>query len=472
MDAADLEQTLRDLDRVATPVRRRPNRETWRFEFNGRAFYLHFYPPAGGPLSRGGATAEFAALKTLQTLKLPAVRPVALLSGLQFGDRKGDAVLTAAVEPALRLDAIGAADHVRARAAVIDWLTRLAAAGLGHSDLRPGSFLLTPTGVVLADAIGLVRNGLTREHLTQFAFAAGEQATLGDRVRAWRRFDGNDEVVPPADRQFTRRVRQAMARQAIGRIKVGKWTGQFLASAVPVEWSTASRLSITAADWQREWPRMAAMLEADGLDVLKRDGSGDVLSTQITLAGVPINVIVKRPRNKSKVRDLLDVVRPSRAHRTWMKTRRLLATRVPVEQPLAMFRQGRGGDVLVFERVPGVTLEHASFDATQPAAREMLFRRCGRLLRQLEDARLAHTDAKSSNWIVFNSPTRGPMPVMIDAYGIRWLNPWLGLFGLHRLLRAMKHHPQYTPADSLHICQGFAPRASPGTEAEAPSDAR
>jgi len=47
--------------------------------------------------------------------------------------------------------------------------------------------------------------------------------------------------------------------------------------------------------------------------------------------------------------------------------------------------------------------------------------------------------------------------VMIDMDGIRKLNYWLQLWGLHRLLRAMKQHPQYTPADSLALCQGFAP---------------
>jgi hypothetical protein len=41
------------------------------------------------------------------------------------------------------------------------------------------------------------------------------------------------------------------------------------------------------------------------------------------------------------------------------------------------------------------------------------------------------------------------------------------MWGLHRLLRAMKQHPQYTPADSLAICEGFAPAAG-RIEQEAP----
>jgi hypothetical protein len=52
--------------------------------------------------------------------------------------------------------------------------------------------------------------------------------------------------------------------------------------------------------------------------------------------------------------------------------------------------------------------------------------------------------------------------VLVDAYGIRRLNAFLQLFGIQRLLRAMKTHPQYTPADSLAICLGFSPQKKPG----------
>ncbi|MGC4031553.1 MAG: hypothetical protein QM754_07440 [Tepidisphaeraceae bacterium] len=121
--------------------------------------------------------------------------------------------------------------------------------------------------------------------------------------------------------------------------------------------------------------------------------------------------------------------------------------------------------------MPGETLEKVELNAMPAAERTDFFRRCGYVLRRLEKTGLAHTDAKSSNWIVFNSPTTGPRPVLIDVYGVRWLNPWLGLFGLHRLLRAMKKHAQYTPADSLAICQGFAPNADFKVDQEGHADA-
>jgi hypothetical protein len=48
---------------------------------------------------------------------------------------------------------------------------------------------------------------------------------------------------------------------------------------------------------------------------------------------------------------------------------------------------------------------------------------------------------------------------MIDVDGVRPLNIWLVAWGIQRLLRAMKQHPQYTIADSLALCQGYAPFA-------------
>ena len=459
MSSQDWEHVLRDLPNVATPVRQSPTRETWRFEHAGRAYFLHFYPAGTSRLSRGPATKEFAALKTLQTLGLDAVRPVALLSGLRFADRKGDAVLLSAVEPAQRLDALSAAGR-KVRENVIAWLEQLADAGLGHDDLRPSSFLIVDDRALLADAVGIVKGGLTREHLLRFAHAAGASLSRADRLRGWRRLVPAGDV-PPRDRHQARRFRRDLAGEEVEPLMVREWRGRFLAAGHAAEWSPASRVRITADDWQREWPKLVAAMRRDEMHVMKRDGSGDVLSGKVTLGGAVVDVVLKRPRNKFWYRYVLDAFRPSRAWRMWAKARWLLVRGVPVERPLVMLER-RVSEytveaIAVFERVPGTTMEHVDLDTMPPAKRETLLRRCGRLLRRLDDTGLAHTDGKSSNWVVFDSPTRGPMPVAIDVYGVRQLNPWSSLLGLHRLLRAMKKHPQYTPTDSKAICQGFAP---------------
>ena len=45
--------------------------------------------------------------------------------------------------------------------------------------------------------------------------------------------------------------------------------------------------------------------------------------------------------------------------------------------------------------------------------------------------------------------------MLIDIDGIRQRR-WVAL-GIRRLLKSMHKHPQYTPADSLALCQGYAP---------------
>jgi len=46
-------------------------------------------------------------------------------------------------------------------------------------------------------------------------------------------------------------------------------------------------------------------------------------------------------------------------------------------------------------------------------------------------------------------------PVMVDVDGVRFYR-WT-TFGIQRLLRSMREHRQYTPADSLALCRGYAP---------------
>ena len=121
--------------------------------------------------------------------------------------------------------------------------------------------------------------------------------------------------------------------------------------------------------------------------------------------------------------------------------------------------------VLVFGRVEGPTLATADLDAMEPRTRDLLFRRIGRILRRIETLGFTHMDAKSTNWIVYSDGSAaGPVPVLVDLDGVRHYR-W-ATAGILRLLRAMKQHPQYTPADSLALCQGYAPAAAHPQEPE------
>lgn len=206
---------------------------------------------------------------------------------------------------------------------------------------------------------------------------------------------------------------------------------------------------------------LRSQIEADQLEILKRSASGDVLAGEVILGGKPIPVIVKRPRRRYWYRYLNEIGRGGRARRAWYKTWRLIYRSIPTAWPMLMMEKRVLGyvtdSVIVCERIPGATLAGVDLDAMRPPQRDMLLRRTGRLLRQLEQTGLYHWDAKASNWIVLDDPRRGPTPILIDVDGIRC--HWGIGEGMRRLLLSMREHPQYTPEDSLALCQGYAPFA-------------
>jgi tRNA A-37 threonylcarbamoyl transferase component Bud32 len=218
-------------------------------------------------------------------------------------------------------------------------------------------------------------------------------------------------------------------------------------------------LEICAQDWQREWPELLRKMDADQLEVLKRTRSGEVLGGVVTLGGQSIDVIIKRPRRRYWYRYLNEIGRGSRPWRAWRKAWQMIVRELPAAWPLIVMERRQMGyvvdAVLISERVPGSTLAHADLDAIETSNRDTLFRRTGHILRAIERFGFAHFDAKASNWIVFDDDKFGAMPVMIDVDGIRRRN-WIAL-GIHRLLRSMHENPHYAPADSLSLCQGYAP---------------
>jgi hypothetical protein len=200
-------------------------------------------------------------------------------------------------------------------------------------------------------------------------------------------------------------------------------------------------------------------IEADALEVIKRSPSGDVLAGTVAPGGEPIDVVLKRPRRRYWYRYLNEIGRGARARRAWLKAWKMIARNVPTAWPLLLMEKRRFGyvvdTVIVFERVPGPTLASADLASIPASRRDMLFRRVGRVLRRIESFGFSHFDAKASNWIVRTDPERGESPVLVDIDGIRQRR-WVAL-GIQRLLKSMRKHPQYTPDDSLALCQGYAP---------------
>jgi len=494
IETGNLEQTLKTLSRTGTLVKNRPYRQVWRFEHDGRAYYLKFYPRESreDPLhklrdrfrrwGRGSpAMLEFLRLQDLQKARVPAPRAVAVLPGFRIDSQRGDAVIIEAIEPSVQLDVYlrefqqqgrTAPNHRALSRQVRELVQQLVKAGLGHEDLHLGNFLIHDDKLYLLDGYS-VRRGMRAQDLYRLAHSAAPFATLTDLLRAWRVLaDGP----LPSRNPMSAKLRSEFLKRLgdddryFGTLRIGDWAGSFFRSTkFSRTWSAASSLTVSREDWERLWPELWGKIDRDELEVLKRTRSGDVLATEITLGGVTLPVVIKRPRKRYWYRYLYDAFRRSRSWRGWVKGWNLISRNLPTAWPLLAMEKRRAGyitdSISIFERVAGPTLRRVDLDAFSPQHREALFRRTGRVLRTIDTTGMSHFDAKASNWIVRHDPVQGPYPVLIDTDAVRF-RYWPGL-GMRRLLKSMQEHEQYTPADSLALCLGYAPYATPHTESPA-----
>jgi hypothetical protein len=484
-----LETTLKTLDRAGTLVKDRGYRQVWRFEHAGKPYYLKFYPRIGSRfnlkrLFRGNpAMREFTRLQWLQKAALPAARAVAVLVGFNLAGQLGDAVILEAIEPSIPLDCYlndlllrgeRTPYHRELSRQVRELVHALGAAKLGHSDLHLGNFLLTGQDcgqpkLHILDAYAVRPGGMKMQDLQLLGHGVQRFATHTDILRAWHLLQLPG--VPPRDNPVTRRQWRKFLRRTTKENRyfggiyrdAGKgWAGVFFKHApVPRRWARASAFDVEHRDWQTAWPDLLARMEADQLDIIKRTRSGDVLSAEISLGGRPMSVIIKRPRRKFWWRYVTEIGRGARPRRAWKKAWQLIVRDIPTAWPLLMMERRVLGyvvdSVVVFERVRGELLGLLDLDALDFDQRQHLFARLGRTMRGLESSGLTQYDAKSINWMVVMDDKEGPVPVIIDVDGIR--RHFGASDGIERLLRSMKDHPQYTPADSLALCRGYAPRA-------------
>ena len=496
MPQTSLELSLRDLARTGTLVKDRGYRQVWRFEHQGKAYYLKFYRraglrDAGRRLFRGSPAArEFQRLQWLQKAGINAPRAVAYLMGFKMNAPggteviDGDAVILEAIEPSVPLEQFLSEREVDGRPVpehrdlanqIIQLVYALGKAKLGHDDLHLGNFLLHKGKVFLIDAYAVRKGGLRMADVMQLGASVSRFATRTDLVRGWRALGAGNR--PPEENPVGLKLwRDLLSRTGgdnryFGRLEFGSWRGVFFRQTKhPRRWAAASRLNISEADWLTAWPDVIAQIEADTMPILKRSRSADVLGTTLPLGGTALDVVIKRPIRRYWYRYLNEIGRGARARRAWFKAWDLIVRDLPTAWPLAFFEKRRFGYVvdtlIVFERVPGPTLWTIDLDALAPQDRERLFRRTGHILRQLERFGFSHFDAKASNWIVRPDASLGASPVLIDVDGVR-RRQWIAL-GIRRLLRSMREKVQYTPDDSLALCLGYAPFTRVQREAPCP----
>jgi tRNA A-37 threonylcarbamoyl transferase component Bud32 len=471
-----LEQLLNDLPRRGTLIKDRRYRQVWRFDFQGRAYYLKFYPRSGWKrIFRGNpASREFYRLQALQKARVAAPRAVAQLVGFKLQGVEGDAVILEAIEPALPLDQyvnqfLQAGDpipnHYAIVQKIIELLHQLRQAKLGHDDLHLGNLMLNPAGeVFLLDGYAVRYGGLKTNDLLRLDHSVRAVATRADVQRSWNELGPggaapvNNPVSTSQWKKLIERIRHE--NRYFGKLRYGNWGGMFFKRyKYPRRWAPASSLQVTREEWDASWQTLWTAMQTDTLEILKRGASGDVLATELKLGGRSIPVVIKRPFKRYWYRYFNEIGRGSRSWRGWRKAWTLIVRDIPTAWPLAVMQRRVMGyitdSLVIFERLPGSTLGGMDLNAMTPCDRDRLFRRAGSILREIDDLGLSHFDAKAANWMVQMDDKLGPRPVLIDVDGIRFRR-WRAL-GIQRLLRSMREHAQYTPADSLALCQGYSP---------------
>lgn len=486
----DLEQSLRTLPQHGRLLHHDAHLAVWQFEHAGRGYRLYHFARAGliGRLlvRRPSAWALFHGLQSLQKAGIPVLRPVAMLSGFRSdeptGIRRADAVIIEYPPSAIALDqylldleqaAAPVPDRRRLEMQLAALLYHCDKAHLGLRYPTLGSFVLLDDQLLIADGMhvrrrSLGRNGLRRDDLLYLAHSARRFATRTELLRTWQFFCPGTPL-PPLRNRVANMLDRARSRAALfendrfGTIRIGNWHGIFTKKTDDLRrYAPASKVNLSAADWAQAWPAIWEQVQSGKLSALKRGDNGDVWLTDATIGSANLQLVIKRPRRKYFRQYLTDIFRGSRARRIWIKSFKALSRDLPVEMPLLLMEQRTAGyvrdAVVVLGFIPGPTLATVNLDALPIEMRDNLMRRTGAILRRVDSLGFTHTDAKSTNWIAYEDPVLGPTPVMIDADALRHYR-W-SLLGLHRLLKAMRQHPQYTPADSKALCQGYAP-ASP-----------
>jgi tRNA A-37 threonylcarbamoyl transferase component Bud32 len=472
-----LEELLARVEEVGTPVKVRAYREVWRLPFEGRTVYLKWYPRAGSGAKRAvrgdPAGREYERLQWLQRAGVAAPRAVAYLGGITLKGRKGDGVLTWGLEPGETLDRVvheGRIGDGRERRALagelIATVRELVKAGLGHSDLHLGNFLRHEGRLYLLDAYAVHRGGMGAHDLDVLGFAVSGGATRTELLRGWRAFGGEGALPPLAGKVARRHWRKVVERATTetayaGRVTAGEWRGAYFKGwKFPRPHAPASALSVSAQDWETEWPRLWERVTSGTLGAMKRGPSGEVWGGDVVLGGVPVEVVVKRPFRRYPYRYVTELGRGTRAWRAWRKAWMLTARGIATAWPLAVMERRVGGlavdQAIVCERVRGRQLDQCELGELDGATRELLFRRVGKVLRRIEETGLVHFDTKASNFMVRVDEERGPEVVLVDVDGVRGYS-WRGE-GIRRMEASLRRHqPRLVRGDIEALWAGYAP---------------
>ncbi len=214
---------------------------------------------------------------------------------------------------------------------------------------------------------------------------------------------------------------------------------------------------------------------------LKNSRTSTVVETTMRVGGRPTTVVYKRFNRKKWIDPWLNLIRPSRAWRSWQAGQDLVSRGIPTPRNLA-FLARRGSfrssplswflpheTYLVTLKQDNVTTlaeyVRQTLPALDPEARHDQIRKVNlalaRLIRALHDRSLSHRDLKASNILVHpDALETGEFLSLIDLVGVRLLNPvpWgRRIQNLARLSVSLGTVPGRTRTESLRFLRAYLP---------------
>jgi hypothetical protein len=294
---AQLEQALRNFREHAKLIRDGEQRQVWQFDFDSKRYDLIFYPRVyrRPSLQTPSALREFTNLQRLQREKIPSPRAIAHLAGFSIEQRIGDALILESLDNAIDVETLfhnawlagtTVANRREIARQIVELLQQIGRLKLGHRYLRLSSFLLSDGKIYFQDAGGLTSGGLKLNQVFTLGHNAAQFATRSELLRAWKTLNP-DAAAPRKNpmsqwlwREFVRRSRRE--NEDFGILSSGDWRGYFAKSSRFAQpWSTP--VDVDKAQWGKIWPRLLERIEANELQVIKRDASGEVFAGQMSL---------------------------------------------------------------------------------------------------------------------------------------------------------------------------------------------
>ena len=157
------------------------------------------------------------------------------------------------------------------------------------------------------------------------------------------------------------------------------------------------------------------VFDGEGTILLKKGNSSTVGLIKIN----KVEYVIKRYNVKSPVHRIKNMLRESRASRSWRNAHSLLLRGLPTAKPIAMVDcvkgKLKGVSLFVMENVPGINSadyfrqKEINRDTMKIVASKMLL-----MINELHQERILHNDLKSTNFII-----RKGEPVIIDLDAMR-----------------------------------------------------